>query len=110
VQAAREQIRSSYDFALHMSHERVISDGLSVDLLRRFALAGTESRLAENLHGLAELPVDEIVLVIMGRDPVAQAARLNRLAGAVAAGWSAGLSTEPGGALPDNDLSVEPKS
>jgi 5,10-methylenetetrahydromethanopterin reductase len=86
VQAAREQIRSSYDFALHMSHESVVSDGLSVDLLRRFALAGTESRLAENLHELAKLPVDEIVLVIMGRDPIAQAACLNRLAGAVAAG------------------------
>ncbi len=76
VQAAREQIRSSYDF----------SDSLPVDLLRRFALAGTEPQLAEDLHGLTELPVDEIVLVIMGRDPVAQAACLNRLAGAVAAG------------------------
>jgi 5,10-methylenetetrahydromethanopterin reductase len=86
VRAAREQIRSSYDFALHMSHESVVSDGLPVDLLRRFALAGTESQLAEHLHGLTELPVDEIVLVIMGRDPVAQAACLNRMAGAVASG------------------------
>jgi hypothetical protein len=41
--------------------------------------------LAEDLHRLTELPVDEIVLVIMGRDPVAQAASLNRLAGAVVA-------------------------
>src|SRR5712691_11688861 len=86
VQAAREQIRSSYDFALHMSHESALSHSLPVDLLRRFALAGTESRLAEDLHRLTELPVDEIVLVIMGRDPVAQATCLNRLAGAVAAG------------------------
>ena len=86
VQAAREQIRLSYDFALHMSHENVPSHNLPVDLLRQFALAGTESRLAEDIHGLTELPVDEIVLVIMGSDPVAQAASLNRLACAVAAG------------------------
>ena len=85
VQAAREQIRSSYDFALHMSHGSVVPDSLPVALLRRFALAGTESRFAEHLHRLTKLPVDEIVLVIMGRDPVAQAACLNRLAGAVAA-------------------------
>jgi alkanesulfonate monooxygenase SsuD/methylene tetrahydromethanopterin reductase-like flavin-dependent oxidoreductase (luciferase family) len=86
VQAAREQIRTSYDFALHMSHDSMPSHSLPVDLLRRFALAGTESRLAEDLHRLTELPVDEIVLVIMGRDPVAQATCLNRLAGAVVAG------------------------
>lgn len=59
---------------------------LPVNLLRRFALAGTEPQLAEDLHKLTELPVDEIVLVIMGHDPVAQAACLNRLAGAMAAG------------------------
>jgi 5,10-methylenetetrahydromethanopterin reductase len=85
VRAARKQIRSSYDFALHMSHDSVRSDSLPVDLLRQFALAGTESQLADDLHRLTELPVDEIVLVIMGRDPVAQAACLNRLAGAMAA-------------------------
>jgi alkanesulfonate monooxygenase SsuD/methylene tetrahydromethanopterin reductase-like flavin-dependent oxidoreductase (luciferase family) len=85
VKTAREQIRSSYDFALHMSHDSGISDSLPVNLLRRFALAGTEPRLAEDLHRLTELPVDEIVLVIMGHDPVAQAACLNRLAGAIAA-------------------------
>jgi hypothetical protein len=69
-----------------MSHESVLSHSLPVDLLRQFALAGTESRLAEDLHRLTELSVDEIVLVIMGRDPVAQATCLNRLAGAVVAG------------------------
>jgi 5,10-methylenetetrahydromethanopterin reductase len=85
VQAAREQIRSSYDFALHMSHQHQLPGSLPVDVLCRFALAGTQSRLAEALHKLAELPVDEIVLVIMGRDPVRQAASLNRLVTTVVA-------------------------
>jgi alkanesulfonate monooxygenase SsuD/methylene tetrahydromethanopterin reductase-like flavin-dependent oxidoreductase (luciferase family) len=85
VEVARERIRESYDFALHMSHDYEPPDSLTVDLLRRFALAGSQSQLAEELQKLAELPVDEIVLVIMGRNPVVQARSLNALVSAAAA-------------------------
>jgi alkanesulfonate monooxygenase SsuD/methylene tetrahydromethanopterin reductase-like flavin-dependent oxidoreductase (luciferase family) len=79
VDAARERIRAGYDFSHHMSHESEHGDVLPVSVLRDFAIAGTDGQVAASVERLAELPVDEVGLVLMGRDPLDQAARVNRL-------------------------------
>lgn len=87
VDAARERIRAAYDFSHHMSHESHHGDVLPVEVLRDFAIAGTEEQVAAALSEAAALPVDEIALVLMGEDAVEQAARLN---GVLNGPWLAG--------------------
>jgi 5,10-methylenetetrahydromethanopterin reductase len=79
VDAARERIRAGYDFSHHMSHESDHGDILPTSVLRDFAVAGTEEQVAKTLREISSLPVDEIGLVLMGRDVVDQATRVNRL-------------------------------
>jgi alkanesulfonate monooxygenase SsuD/methylene tetrahydromethanopterin reductase-like flavin-dependent oxidoreductase (luciferase family) len=62
-----------------MSHASEHGDVLPVSVLRDFAVAGTEDQVAATIEKLAELPVDEVGLVLMGRDPVGQAERVGRL-------------------------------
>lgn len=79
VDAARERIRAGYDFSHHMSHESQHGEELPVEVLRDFAIAGTEDQVLAGLEAAARLPVDELGLVLMGRDVHEQAARLNKL-------------------------------
>lgn len=79
VEAARKRIRAGYDFSHHMSHDSEHGDVLPVSVLRDFAIGGTDEQVAASVERLAELPVDEVGLVLMGRDPIDQAERLNRL-------------------------------
>jgi 5,10-methylenetetrahydromethanopterin reductase len=79
VDAARERIRSGYDFSHHMSHDSEHGDVLPVSVLRDFAVAGTDDQVAATIEKLADLPVDEVGLVLMGRDPAGQAERVGRL-------------------------------
>lgn len=79
VDAARERIRSGYDFSHHMSHESGHGEELPIEVLRDFAIAGTEDQVLAGLNAAARLPVDELGLVVMGRDVHEQVARLNKL-------------------------------
>ncbi|CND77105.1 5%2C10-methylenetetrahydromethanopterin reductase [Mycobacterium tuberculosis] len=79
VDAARERIRSAYDFSHHMSHGSGHGEELPVEVLRDFAIAGTEEQVLAGLNAAARLPVDELGLVVMGRDVHDQVARLNKL-------------------------------
>lgn len=79
VDAARERIRAGYDFSHHMSHGSGHGEELPVEVLRDFAIAGTEDQVLAGLNAAARLPVDEIGLVVMGRDVHDQVARLNKL-------------------------------
>jgi alkanesulfonate monooxygenase SsuD/methylene tetrahydromethanopterin reductase-like flavin-dependent oxidoreductase (luciferase family) len=79
VDAARERIRSGYDFSHHMSHGSGHGEELPVEVLRDFAIAGTEEQVLAGLNAAARLPVDELGLVVMGRDVHDQVARLNKL-------------------------------
>lgn len=79
VDAVRKRIRAGYDFSHHMSHESRHGEELPVEVLRDFAIAGTEDQVLDGLNAAARLPVEELGLVVMGRDVHEQVARLNKL-------------------------------
>jgi hypothetical protein len=69
----RRQIASEYDFGEHMS----VSGGHGVELPERtlhdFAIAGSAEDVTARLCDTMRLPVDEVALVLMGKDKLAQA-------------------------------------
>lgn len=69
----REEIVARYDFGRHMSAASHHGARLPAETVRDFALAGSVAAVSDRLQEVFTMPVDEVVLVLMGDDPPTQA-------------------------------------
>lgn len=73
TELVRKEIAAGYDFSQHMSNQGRHGSRLPLSTLRDFAVAGPAPEVTERVTELLSLPVDEVVLVLMGDDLLEQA-------------------------------------